>query len=203
MKKPIITLLTFAFIFLAACSQTAETNNKTTEQTIIETTTEKTTRPRPTLPPRPDNRPLPERRPHQYGGWYWVTFEGERFEMFRYLFYTLPGPFVRLVDENDFIAWLVSRSDKEHHTVNIALAFVQDFDISREDFEKANEELRLGWAEIGQSPERGANFELYPVDLIFTFDNEAINEFFLWENSPYPEWVGPLPPRGEEWIVPS
>ena len=30
-------------------------------------------------------------------------------------------------------------------------------------------------------------YEIYPIDLIFTFDNELINDYFLWENSPIPE----------------
>ena len=57
-------------------------------------------------------------------------------------------------------------------------------------FNGANEELLQSWLDIGHSPEESSLYEVYPVDLIFTFDNEAIDEYFLWENSPIPEEWG-------------
>jgi len=62
---------------------------------------------------------------------------------------------------------------------------VREFNVSKEDFVRANEARRKLLSERGDTPEDLSNFELYPVDLIYTFDNEKINEFFLWEGSIY------------------
>jgi len=99
-------------------------------------------------------------------------------------FHSLPAPFADLVGRDVFRAWRDSRSMEERLNENVATAFIVYFDISREDFERANEEVRRHHERRGRSPQVNSNFEVYPVDLIFTFDNEAISEFFLWENSP-------------------
>ena len=35
---------------------------------------------------------------------------------------------------------------------------------------------------VCKSPQDDSSFELYSVDLIFTFNNEQINKFFPWKN---------------------
>jgi len=109
----------------------------------------------------------------------------ENFNWHRDRFYTLPDVFVELVGEDEYLEWFNSRSFEERLTRDIASAFVQHFDISREDFEMANEKWRfyhgLEWPML---PEISSWLETYPVDLIFSFDHEAISEFFLWENTP-------------------
>ena len=113
-------------------------------------------------------------------------YGGDYFDMhrFRPLFYNLPAPFADLVGRDVYHAWLLSRCAEERENENVAVSFIRYFNISRSDFERANEELRQIWSGIGASPEDSASFELYPVELIFTFDNDRINEFFRWENSP-------------------
>jgi len=105
----------------------------------------------------------------------------------RYLFYNMPAPFVELVGRETFIQWRNSRSDEERENENIAVSFVRYFDISPEDFNRANEEMRQVWERDGFTPAHSSIYELYPVDLIFTAvssrDNTALNEYFLWENS--------------------
>jgi len=105
----------------------------------------------------------------------------------RPLFYNMPGPFAELVGRETFIEWKHSRSDEQRANESIAVSFIKYFNISREDFTKANEEVRRVWNQLRASAEDGAIFEVYDVDLIFSFDNERINEFFLWENSLNPQ----------------
>lgn len=115
---------------------------------------------------------------YEYGG----DFDPGRF---RGLFYSLPAPFVDLIGRDAYFAWLDTRSQYEMDNINIAVSFIHDFNISREDFERANEELRIGWSRLeGATPNQNSSYEIYPVDIIFSFDNELINEYFLWENSP-------------------
>jgi len=103
---------------------------------------------------------------------------------FRPLFYNMPATFANLVGRETFIEWRRSRSLEERANENIAVSFIRYFDISKVDFTRANEEVRLFWEGEFFTPEDGSIFESYPVDLIFTFDNARINEYFLWENSP-------------------
>jgi len=103
---------------------------------------------------------------------------------FRPIFYDMPVSFVELVGREVFRNWLMSRSDEESENENVAVSFIKYFNINREDFIRANEELRQLWADLRFIP---AGSELYPVDLIFTFDNDRINRYFLWENSLNPQ----------------
>ena len=104
----------------------------------------------------------------------------------RPLFYNMPAPFAELVGREVFIEWRHARSQEVRENESIAVSFVRYFGISRYEFERANEEMRQIWEAAGVSAADSSIHELYLVDLIFTFDNELINEFFLWENSSIP-----------------
>lgn len=101
----------------------------------------------------------------------------------RHLFYNMPAPFVNLVGREEFIEWRHNRSEHERTNENIAVSFIRDFNISREDFDRANNEMQLIWERDGFTAAFGSEFEIYSVDLIFSASNAEINEFFLWENS--------------------
>ena len=106
------------------------------------------------------------------------------FEKYRPRYYTLPVPFVDLVGIDEYHNWHSARSPEESDNECVAVSFVKYFDITQREFERANEELRGIWESVGASPEDGPSYETYPTELIFTFDNELINEYFLWENGP-------------------
>ena len=106
---------------------------------------------------------------------------------FRPIFYNLPATFAELVGRDACRTWELSRTPEEIETENIAVGFVKYFSISKEDFTAANEQLRQNWVIREPSPQASSAEEIYPVDLIFTFDNESINRFFLWKNSSIPE----------------
>jgi len=109
---------------------------------------------------------------------------------FRPIFYNLPGPFVHLVGPEVYHSWHSARSTEEHENENVAVSFIKYFDISREDFERANREWEQSIINWGDTPNDRSRNELYLVDLIFTFDNKTINNFFAWEGSIFAWEVG-------------
>ena len=153
----------------------------------------------PTLAPMPDWGPDPE------GGY--IIGDGDSSEVynrFRPRYYQLTASLAELLpDYNPYFNnvlrdWERTRTPEEYHNECIAVSFIKHFNISREDFERANEESRLIWESTGSSPVDVTYYETYPVDLIYTFDNELINEYFRWENSIYAHEVElPNPLRGE------
>lgn len=114
-----------------------------------------------------------------------ISGDDWEFGIYRPVYYNLNVFFARLVGEEACLEWEILRTPEEYNNECIAVAFVKHFNIPKEDFERANEETRIHREERGH--EHLATFELYPVDLIYTFDNELINEYFLWENGPYPD----------------
>lgn len=177
MKKIIIFSILTLFIVLVACQANGDitvpadvtTELETTTEAITETIEITTTEQRTTL--RSDIIP-PE------------------LGQFRPIFYSLSAFYANLVDREILHAWEMARIESgEFHRECVAVSFIRDFNISREDFEQANERERVFLEERGLTPQMSANYEIYDVDLIFTFDNEKINEFFSWDNWPYDSWA--------------
>ena len=123
---------------------------------------------------------------------------------FRTSFYSMPGTFADFVGREEYVNWLMSRCVEEQENEHVAVSFIRYFNISRADFERLNEErgqrieeMNQVWIAMGVDQLDGAAVEILPVDLIFTFDNERIREYFRWENGPeiqrnlgiYPETV--------------
>jgi hypothetical protein len=108
----------------------------------------------------------------------------------RPLFYNMPLSFAELVGREVYIEWWLARSYEEIYSVSVPVAFIQYFNISREDFTRASEDRRYLLESIGVSPGINSHFELYDIDLIFSFDNERINRHFLWENTPFAREFG-------------
>lgn len=72
-----------------------------------------------------------------------------------------------------YARWRRSRSDYEHENINAFMAFVKYFNISQTDL-------------IGLDLYDFHDFEYFPLDLIFTFNNELLQIYYLWENTPDP-----------------
>lgn len=107
-------------------------------------------------------------------------------EPYRPIYYSLGNTYITLIGEETYREWEQSRSEKERSSECIVVGFIKKFDIKREEIEQANREKTAIWEELGVDLTANAAYEVYDVDLIYTFDNEKINEFFLWENGPYP-----------------
>ena len=106
--------------------------------------------------------------------------------LYRPIYYSMGITYIKLVGKETYNEWENSRSEEERNNECIAVSFVKRFNIKREDIEQANKEKIAIWEEAGVDLMANAAYEVYDVDLIYTFDNEKINEFFLWENGPYP-----------------
>lgn len=116
---------------------------------------------------------------------------------YRAIYYSISAPFVDLVDEDVYWNWLKNETPyKKYPLDNVEemaiVAFIKKFNISREDFDKANEKYRqilLNYGGVAvvnpaeDNPFYDRNIEcseIYNADIIYTFDNEIINSYYLY-----------------------
>lgn len=114
---------------------------------------------------------------------------------YRSIYCDIPRPFINIVDVYEYQAWYenVIKNDPNETDVMVMKLFIQEFDISREAFDKAN----LEWAKIiidgfkgkpVMNPYDFANQEInevYNAEIIYTFDDEIINDYYLSHEYPY------------------
>ncbi len=137
-------------------------------------------------------------------------------QKYRAIYYNIPAPFADLVGRTSYWEWydnfiLTDTSDKM-----LMPYFIEHFNITREQFDKAN----LEWAKGIHNnfnikpciyPKDYANQmfgEVYNAEIIFTFDDDLINEYYLSPNYPYIYVVdyekavanGEYTPQTEVWV---
>ena len=139
-------------------------------------------------------------------------------QKYRSIYYSIPSPFWDIVDENcreniygDY--WEIPYDETNIMHMRI---FVEEYNVPREKFDAANAE----WARIIKeklygtpviNPQDFANQEfneVYNADIIYTFDNELINEYYLSHEYPYLYELefeqavasGEYTPRTEIWV---
>lgn len=186
MKKSlsiIFIYIIFASIMLASCDRVSDVPIESPTPIPVSSSTPDVTEPIDSSTPdvtEPVSSSTPS--PTEDNG-FDISGDDWEFGIYRPAYYSLNTFIAGLVDRDVYYEWMISRSPEEYNNECVAVAFVKHFNIPREDFERANEETRIFREEYDfiDSP----SFELYPVDLIYTFDNELINEYFLWENGPY------------------
>ena len=122
---------------------------------------------------------------------------------YRAIYYSISEPFAQLVDKDVYWDWLDNETPYrtfplENIEEMAMVAFIKKFNISREDFDKANEEhkrllLEYGGIAIMNPAEEDPYYdrdiecrEIYNADIIYTFDNELINSYYLYVD-PYAE----------------
>ena len=121
---------------------------------------------------------------------------------YRAVYYNVPRPYIDVVNSELYSDWLEDYLEgndwNQGNTNGMAMkASIQHFNISREDFDKAN----LKWAKMIKidfkadpcmNPKDFGNQELdeiYNGDIIYTFDDEVINAYYLGhEEEFYPYW---------------
>ena len=103
------------------------------------------------------------------------------FEMhYRWVYYEIDGYYTKLVpnkEQNEFMRRYWEADENEEPPEMMLAAMVQHFNIPREEFDKATEKLIA--ACIGL--EQDMTSELYEIpngDIIYTFDNAIINEYY-------------------------
>ncbi len=108
-------------------------------------------------------------------------------------YYSIAAPFIYLVGREEYRKWKDTQPNPDETNVMLMVNFIRDFNISREDFDKANLEYawRIKYLLNGtpvMNPKDFANQEdeeVYNADIIYTFDNELINEYYLTPDYPY------------------
>lgn len=112
---------------------------------------------------------------------------------YRHRYYSIAAPFIYLVGREEYREWKETQPDPDETNVMLMVNFIRDFNISREDFDKANLEYawRIKYLLDGtpvMNPKDFANQEdeeVYNADIIYTFDNDLINEYYLTPDYPY------------------
>ncbi|MBR3781060.1 MAG: hypothetical protein IKK63_07670 [Clostridia bacterium] len=116
-------------------------------------------------------------------------------DKYRVRYYNITTEFAKLADPIEVRAWEEKIYEVSPNETNemVIKRFVQDFDISREDFDKANHELALSFSqELQEAPMMNPKdylnqeiYEVYNADIIYTFDDEIINEYYLSGEYPF------------------
>ena len=114
---------------------------------------------------------------------------------YRNNYYSIPASFVNIVGKKDFEEWeniYLAENYPDDSNEMVMLAYVKEFNISKEDFEKAN--LKYAYfidevySHICLDPQDYADQEfqeIYNTEIIYTFDNDLINEYYLGIDYPF------------------
>lgn len=116
-------------------------------------------------------------------------------EKYRQCYYNITYQLSLLVDKDELRSWEKEVLSKDPNDINemVVKLFVQHFNISKEDFEKANLELAKVLYDPN-SPPPSMNpkdyinqemFEIYNADIIYTFNDDIINEYYLSGDYPF------------------
>lgn len=120
---------------------------------------------------------------------------GVRKYKYRYNYYHVPYQFVELVGKDNYFEWYNSldRTNFYSRDEMLIVSFIKNFNIDREDFDRANEKNADVYIELGIEPiyppykypvdymeysYNNESYEIYNADIIYTFDNELINEYY-------------------------
>ncbi len=186
--KKIITVLTICILLfgLASCADKKGVEQTTTSPSVsasVENSTEKT-KDKTTVPITNSQ----ENISNDVGG-------GEILQdKYRVRYYNITTEFAKLADPVEVRAWEEKIYEVYPNETNemIMKRFIQDFNISREDFDKANHELAKSFSEMEEVPTVNPKdylnqeiFEVYNGDIIYTFDDEIINEYYLSSKYPF------------------
>lgn len=219
--KRIFALTTVIAVFIAClylfgCANINK-NGKPSESSVTETTTElKTTQLQTAEPSEKQTEktnPVKGSSTDVGGG---TILQDKYRQCYYQIFYQL----AILVDQKELEEWEDQAYAQDLNETNEMLVkqFVQHFNISKEDFERANLELTKVLYEPGSettmSPKDYVNqemYEIYNADIIYTFDDEIINEYYLSPEYPflYPfEYEqalenGTYQTRTTDWIIPE
>ena len=114
---------------------------------------------------------------------------------YRVNYYDVPYQFILIVGEDVYWEWDEQYNNENPDETNVMVMkrFIEYFDISKESFERAN----LEWAKVilnkmgsqpNMNPKDFANQEtdeVYNADIIYTFDDDIINEYYISGYYPY------------------
>ena len=194
MKKSTIAVIMVLMLLLVACHTSTGNNGNTQGTTGTNQTTESLTgktnehsSTTSTMPSTGKTATLPiyvsgniELQDESYI----QSFMGVDYPLhYRAVYYSLDARLIALVGQEKEAIWMEeykAKYDGEEATEMMAVAFVEHFNISKEDFQKYVNDataflLRI---EIDVTDEL---YELPNPDIVYTFDNELINEYYRRE----------------------
>lgn len=96
--------------------------------------------------------------------------------IYREIYSVIPSQFIRLVDSEEYEKWKKSVSFSGGMAM---LQFVEHFGISREEFDIANEDYKAYISEMKMSAENPQKAEVFNADIIYTFNREEIDHYYL------------------------
>lgn len=173
MKKILSLILVLSMLFvITACTQISE-KNKVDNTTTIHTETFSEI----------DDNIKETITANDVGGGYIESGK------YRQCYYDVPYDFVVLVGEDEFDRWYDEIYDFNPDKSQM-VSFVQYFNISKEVFEKTNLQMTKSFAEFNPTLrpmdyENQQTYEVYNADIIYTFNDEIINEYYLIPDYPY------------------
>lgn len=189
MKKTAIFLLVFVLVVFSSCTRNNDLpHNETTVNTISESTVAPVT--------ELANENLLESttvgtEENDIGG------GSLGLSKYRSRYYSIPVFFGNIIKSDEYYPWYLEVMEYNANETNVMpmKLFIQEFGITREEFDKANlKYAKLIKAEDGlggepvMDPQDFANqeiFEVYNADIIYTFDDEIINNYYLSHDYPY------------------
>jgi len=166
MKKTVLALLVI-LLLLAGCGKTPENTTTTSTETTTTMATETTL------------FTVPE-------GWTGdIEYEYSKHQS---EYYDIPGFFSNLVDVYDYSCWIVDEKPifDDFHEMAL-LQFIKRFDIPKETFAEVVEEYEKGSLADGFSYDEISHFN---VEIIYSFDNKLISDYYREENPVAPDWLG-------------
>ncbi len=177
-KYLLIAVLVLSLILSATACGRENTENETTTLPMNNLQTEATEN----MSESSDSTDVSEKVLDDIGGGYITS------DKYRQRFYDVAYNFTLLVDREEYLEWKAEMAEcrEELKETMRMVKFIKHFNISKEDFEKANLELAKEIVEMGEKPtmrssdfENQQVYEIYNADIIYTFDNEIINEYYL------------------------
>lgn len=184
MKKLIaLTVVLVLSILTVACEKEKEISKTTTTTESIQTyeTLSSTTM------HKVDNLKENETKNDNGGGY----IESDKY---RLRYYAIPYQFISIVNREEYSEWkkvVLTQSENDTNIMRM-VRFVKDFKISKEIFEKVNLQMAKDFVEWGEKPtlrpldyENQQTYEIYNADIIYTFDDDIINEYYLTPDYPY------------------
>lgn len=114
---------------------------------------------------------------------------------YRNNYYSVPASFSAIVGRDAYFEWedkYLAENYPDDSNEMVMAAYVKAFNISKEDFDRANLEyakfIEETYSHICLDPQDYADQEMqeiYNADIIYTFDNEIINEYYLGIDYPF------------------
>ena len=99
-----------------------------------------------------------------------------------------------MVDQDELSEWEaeIYKTDPDETNKMTMVLFIQHFNFYHEDFARTNLSLAKDFVEMEEKPtmkpqdyENQQPYEIYNSDIIYTFDDEIINEYYLTPDYPF------------------